>query len=513
VTLKFPITLIESYAQFLFLPLVLRLVNDSSALCRKLAASTIGALITRLGEPKVTELIHIAHQWFKSEQKTLRRAAIQISGIFVQYLRGKYQKFALSTLIQINQALHLQTGFEKDDNPKQEKKRKQQDAEDGDNNSERLESIGSIDWEQLGWELIYYSLSTFSKLTAQFPVLLRSKEGVLFTMACVYWLIHPHHWVRLAASRCLGTYFAEIDASTLHPVQKQNPKQKQNNQNKRKADQQNDDGLSLFSQKDIIQLIFHHLCMQLTGEVLDDELGTQIIKNLFFITKCLHLHPHLNIPRTQEGAESEEELEEEGEAAEQDPDATAGSTFNVGESPFVEKKGPLTWLFKRLSRIARFEGGKNKTFSQRNNIFKWYAVVGNYLQKEELEKYLVHILSPLFRVVHGPTLKNLEFNKLKKLAGEIMKLLQKIVGTTQYFQAYNHVRMSIQNIRQERKQKKVLEAVTNPEKAALRKLQKNAMKKQSRKRKIEQYQSEKPWKQVKKARISVHNPLFETQKD
>jgi U3 small nucleolar RNA-associated protein 20 len=74
-------------------------------------------------------------------------------------------------------------------------------------------------------------------------------------------------------------------------------------------------------------------------------------------------------------------------------------------------------------------------------------------------------------------------DELKALATELQDLMQSKVGTTKFSATYNQIRQSALGIRRERKTAKVLLMTTNPEAAAKRKLQRNSIKRESRKRK------------------------------
>lgn len=73
--------------------------------------------------------------------------------------------------------------------------------------------------------------------------------------------------------------------------------------------------------------------------------------------------------------------------------------------------------------------------------------------------------------------------ELKTLATELQDLLQSKVGTTKFSTVYNQIRQGVLGVRRERKAAKVMQVTTNPEAAAKRKLQRNVIKKDSRKRK------------------------------
>lgn len=69
------------------------------------------------------------------------------------------------------------------------------------------------------------------------------------------------------------------------------------------------------------------------------------------------------------------------------------------------------------------------------------------------------------------------------MATELQDLIQTKVGTTKFSTTYNQIRQSVLGVQRERRAAKVMQVATNPEAAAKRKLQRNVMKKDSRKRK------------------------------
>jgi len=73
--------------------------------------------------------------------------------------------------------------------------------------------------------------------------------------------------------------------------------------------------------------------------------------------------------------------------------------------------------------------------------------------------------------------------ELKTTAIELQDLIQAKVGVSKFSSIYNRIRRGVLEVRRERKVAKVLQAATKPEAAAKRKIQRNVIKKDSRKRK------------------------------
>lgn len=82
----------------------------------------------------------------------------------------------------------------------------------------------------------------------------------------------------------------------------------------------------------------------------------------------------------------------------------------------------------------------------------------------------IHILGP-------------RVDELKTTAVELQDLVQSKIGTTKFSLVYNQIRQGALGIRRERKVARALQVTTNPEAAAKRKMQRNVIKKDSRKRK------------------------------
>jgi len=125
--------------------------------------------------------------------------------------------------------------------------------------------------------------------------------------------------------------------------------------------------------------------------------------------------------------------------------------------------------------------------------------MSSHMEATRLEQFLVHILTPVYRITEDDTIRdpqmskflpmpiarllNLNLAELKTIATELQGLVQSKVGVTQFTSVYNQIRQSVLGLRRERKVARVMQVATNPEAAAKRKMQRNVIKKDSRKRK------------------------------
>jgi U3 small nucleolar RNA-associated protein 20 len=74
-------------------------------------------------------------------------------------------------------------------------------------------------------------------------------------------------------------------------------------------------------------------------------------------------------------------------------------------------------------------------------------------------------------------------DELKTLALEVQDLLQTKVGTTKFAAVYSRIRQHVQQVRHERRTNRAQQLATNPEAAHKRKIRKNTLKTEGKKRK------------------------------
>ncbi|RKP25818.1 hypothetical protein SYNPS1DRAFT_28453, partial [Syncephalis pseudoplumigaleata] len=199
-------------------------------------------------------------------------------------------------------------------------------------------------------------------------------------------------------------------------------------------------------------------------------------------------------------------VEEEEEADEEADEEVVAVEAKAGRQ--------LLGLFKRLSLAARLDAGRTQNVAQRTYIYRWFAIMANFIPAEEMSLYLMPIILPVYRTMTDETNKTDEFASLKELASELLTLVQKRVGDTVYFAAYSTVRQRAEAKRHERKSKRALQAMVDPEAYALKKIRNNEKKKLSAKRKIaKERESKGRLPQMKRARGTNLESLLSTYAD
>ncbi|KAJ3935001.1 MAG: armadillo-type protein [Lentinula lateritia] len=427
---KFQTGLIQEYSDLLFVALVMTIANDNSSKCREMAAHLINALFVRLNERKRSEMMSHLHTWCSQHtQPPLVRVTAQVYGLIVDALQNEIASFAPTILKNLRSSLE--------------------------HSSSQLENFDDDSMAvDLEWQLPYHSLTTLAKLAKVFPELILQSKDVDWSSIANH-LLFPHSWVRTASSRLLGTFFSSATIQTPSPSDLNAP-----------FSPLSSSGMKTVAQK---------LCQQLKSEHLDDSLSLQTVKNLFFIGRCYATIPFLT--------DSIGDI-----AQEEDPDDHEVAEDNTTVS---QQNHPLPWMFSKLSYQMRsaliakrkYPSGRPNWFHQPFAVIRWFAAMVSFLDAVVLERFLVHILSPIYRIIEDDTIRDTKMTELKDTAVELRDLVQSKVGTTKFSTIYNQIRHNIVALQRERKEARVLQVATNPQAAASRKVHRNTVKKESRKRK------------------------------
>ncbi|KAG1818154.1 armadillo-type protein [Suillus subaureus] len=435
---KFDSALLAKHAEMIFVALVLCLANDEDKSCRESSASVLQSLIKRLGEEERKVFVGHLHAWTSQQgQAKLRAVAVQVYGLIIDALQREASPHAAALFADVQQILDdsIQSLTLLDD-----------DGEDMD-----------VDVE---WQPPYQALVTVSKLLQTLP------EHTLDAVKSIQdklvpYLLFPHAWVRSAACRLLGVFFAFYGPTpTLESPY-----------------------LTLQLMKDIAG----KLCTQLKSSNLDAPLGLQIVKNLFFVGKLF-----CTVPSSSPfGINTNDTAETDSDGGESDGSAEQPKPTQMSRGKFSQD--PLPWLFSKLSyqtrsaHIARRNRGNTSNQTTWSlaplSILRFFAAMASHMEGTQLERFLPHILTPVYRITEDDTIRDAGMEELKVTATELLDLLQNKVGTTIFANTYNRIRQGASSIQQERRVARATKATTNPEAAAKRKLARNVGKKESRKRK------------------------------
>lgn len=168
--------------------------------------------------------------------------------------------------------------------------------------------------------------------------------------------------------------------------------------------------------------------------------GVQIVKNLLFIAQ---------------------QWEKEGSVI----------TSNETEVKCIE------YLANKLSILARSDINVEEHLGSKLAIIQLFALLCQTLSKSSLEMISLECITALYLLTD-----QIENEQARVLAQESLDIFESKLGTTEYLKCYNEARQVVNERRRERRAKRSIEAVSNPELHARKKLKKNMKKGQSRKR-------------------------------
>ncbi|KAI6117784.1 armadillo-type protein [Pisolithus thermaeus] len=425
---KLDANLLAKHAEMLFIALVLCIANDDEKSCRESAANVVQSLLKRLADEQKRAVVEHLHAWAtESEKARLRGVAAQVYGLLVGALQ-RDTTLPLTTILMDILAITESA--------------RTMLAEDDDNADHALD-----------WQMAYHALQTLSKLLHVYPELTVDYTKVEWTHVFTL-LSFPHPWVRNVACRLLGLLFAAqpTPPAPCRVSAEGSP-------------------LTHTTMRDIAE----KLCTMLKSPNLEPAVALQVVKNLFFVGKWFSAHPQAS--HAAEDAFSQEDLSETDEN-------------NLGDHD--PNGDPLPWLFSKLSFQARSAhiARKNKSASVQANwpltplsVFRFFAAMTSHMDGPQLEHFLPHILTPVHRIIEEDDMRDPAIDELKATATELMDLVQAKVGTTAFANVYNRIRQNVLGIRQARRVARATRAMTDPQVTAKRKIARNAMKKESRKRK------------------------------
>ncbi|KAJ5139150.1 uncharacterized protein N7515_003998 [Penicillium bovifimosum] len=301
------------------------------------------------------------------------------------------------------------------------------------------------DHENGNWEALYFALQLFTKLCKTASTLALSPECASIWTSVQESLFFPHAWVKTCAANLVGLWLADLAKTNAAAGYASLPLA-------------GSSGLVL-DKPAMLQLLRAGL-RSLRTPGISEELAMQSVRNVVFLGRCCSQNG-LELPKLAGGdvvSESEDEDEASGSEAEEETEVVK-----------VERnRSAIHYVFKQISSLLRRE-----TISGRANalIPKTAAIT---------------LLAALIRHVEVDQIHETFQNTYKSLVSnchEVLDLLQKKLGTTEYVDQISRVQAAIKERREGRRAKRRIDAVADPEKYGREKMKKNERKREKRREK------------------------------
>jgi U3 small nucleolar RNA-associated protein 20 len=452
---RFPEKTQSDYYGMIFLPLINTLANDDSSKCREMASLLVKRLFQHSSEKRLQSFTNDLKSWLEQDENAgLRRLGIQCWGFYFEAMD------------------------EEDDEPSVL--------------SNVLSRVDTIVDESLArrddddWELLYYSLTLLSKVCKKYPdaMFTSSKEGLWTAIQAS--TSYPHAWVKLKAAELMGTNFANFAAENkvtgFEALPLEGP-----------------GGLQL-AEQNMIQLTNSFLKNLLNQEV-SEQLCTQSVKNIAFLARCLAVngakwHWQKNDREDEEAGDDEKEVTNDGAAP--SDDEFGGFSPLAETTPKKTSTAPPAAIHRLMIRLSGLVRRDNRSMLAKTTTINLLETILTKFPLEPLASSLPHVLTTLNTLVDPATTiprahtnpmsmslnePNEQYKSLIDKAREIMSTLQKRMGTQDYLKVMSDVQKLVRERREERRRKRKVEAVVDPERAEKEKRRRHDVKRVKRKEK------------------------------
>lgn len=437
----------QGVIEMLFLPLVMAMVNDDSQRCRELAAELIKQIHDNANQEKLAQILSSMNMWIEQEDSALlRRCAIQCWTILLEA-------------------------------------REEERADRAPRFLGHLESIvrdNLTDTEGDAWETIWTCLDSFQRIlkicpSDSFAAVTLPLWGLVHT--CV---AYPHAWVKYTAARLLGSYFAHFARANSENGLAQVPLH-------------GSEGLELPAEA--MREILRKSLRVLYGPTVGEDLVAQTVKNVAFLGRCFAFNEvrWQNVESADgadmtEGLSSDDDTDGEVDRSEPSPSHHLAIEHLLNSVARVLRRQPTN----RISRSAvAITAAPTTPVHVRRAVL---LLLGNLCASTPLgllEPSLPQLLRPLLALTDAATTiphATAESHKaLRDSAREILDDLQARLGTGAYVRFIGEAQRGARQRRDERRRKRVIDKVAEPERVARDKRRRREAEKRRRKERNEDY--------------------------
>ncbi|KAL1410173.1 U3 snoRNP protein [Vanrija albida] len=429
---KFSGELVAEYADMFFVALVAVLANDDSEKCRNMAGVLLQQLFGSLEEEHQKRLLQVLKAWVdaRNDNAALAAASLAVYGLLCESDEVEASVIAELPAVVLPVIRSSARALAR--------------------------AEASDDEITLEHALPQQALSVIAKALKANGELAKSIPWA----DIVAHLLFPHEWVRFGAARALAVLFAGEEAFTVLDA-------------------------------DLLLDIARKSCILFGGSksadgedvVIDAKLADQLVKLLWNIAKHWATSEENGWTVAGEEVEGQQEEDEDEETEEQ------------------SASRPLAWLMSRLSFLARrliiSRPAANDTLPGQPlawtgpvmSILRCYAGIYEALNKRQARGFLIHILSPIYRILDDEgDLAGLDgaggIDDLRTLATEVRDFVQAKVGATNFSKTWEKIRRHVGDKRQVRREARSRMAVADPKAWAARQERRGEKKKESKKRKV-----------------------------
>ncbi|PGH05011.1 hypothetical protein AJ79_06897 [Helicocarpus griseus UAMH5409] len=423
-----------------FVPVVMVMSNDDAFECREMAGVLLGDLYSRADSEQLKSMLTPLRAWLEqTANPRLTTTGLQAIRIFFESERTNKDgevRFVTNLLPRI-----IAPAVE---------------------NSEESE-----------WEVLYHSLQLFVKLCQLFPAIALSEDCAEIWPHVCESLFFPHAWIKSCAASLVGIWFADEAKGNAAAGYGSVPLNSAS-------------GLKLEGSAMLDITRASLLCLKSAS--LTEDLATQTIRNLVFLGRCFGQNS-LEFPKKKTG-ELADDVSEDSDVE--------NNMDTAPVKPTKQNKPAIEYIFERTAAILRREPRTTRAESLigKTACMKLLAALCTHLDIAQINPSLQTILLPLLHLTDPsiPAPRSLDeqfqitYKSLVSSSQEILDLLQKKLGTTDFVAQMTVARESVKSRREGRRVKRRIEAVADPERFGREKKRKNDRKREKRKERGAEFQ-------------------------
>jgi U3 small nucleolar RNA-associated protein 20 len=422
-----------------FLPIVLAMANDESPECRELAGTLLGEFFNRADREQMKTILAPLHSWLEQTGNmalcSIGLQAVRIYFDAEQTGQDKEARFVIGILPGLMQPV-------------------------------------LDDHENGNWEALYFGLQLFTKLCKTASTLALSPECASIWTSVQESLFFPHAWVKTCAANLVGLWLADLAKTNAAAGYASIPLA-------------GSSGLVL-DKPAMLQLLRAGL-RSLRTPGISEELAMQSVRNVVFLGRCCSQNG-LELPKL-----AGEDVVSESEDEDEDEDAGSEAGEKTEVVTVERNRSAIHYVFKQISSLLRREtiSGRANALIPKTAAITLLAALIRHVEVEQIRPSLRVILIPLQHLtdpsIPAPRSSDETFqNTYKSLVSnchEVLDLLQKKLGTTEYVDQISRVQAAIKERREGRRAKRRIDAVADPEKYGREKMKKNERKREKRREK------------------------------
>ena len=423
-----------------WIPLVMRLVNDDTSQCREMASALLRSSFERAGTSTKNSILKTLHIWLdQSLEPLLQMAAFQMYGLYLESPSSETSKVIETLQPKVMDTLHPNV---RSPNP-------------------------------MNGESVYFALQTLAQICKMSPSQAFHASSAPLWDAVRACLAFPHTWVRLSAAKLLGTLYADLvragsEAGMTLPLI-------------------GSGGIRL-TEAGICDDANHFIKTIETGADQGQDIVDHSTQNLTFLIKVMN-HCRIRWLAMSSGTKMASEIED---VLSNESDEDSGVSREA--LPIA-----VDVVLSRLSYMLRHPptSKQSESLLPRISALQLLRKMVKMMDASELRSRLSKFLTPLYHLtdssIAAPSGVDSVFNeRIKDIsvdANELMSTIQEKVGTTDFVAVLHRARERVKSKRDNRREKRAIERVVNPERAGRQKRIKFERKKQKRKDKGAEYRA------------------------